>query len=534
MAYSKRVQNIINFCELLTVPDGKYVGQKVKLSSLQKAFLNAVYGPRDAHGLRIVREALLTMARKNAKTATIAMLGLVHLCGPEAVPNAELYSVAYEKEQAAQVFRYMAAMIYANESLSAILNVVETQKKIRYPAIGSMYAALSRESKSKLGKSTYLLIFDEGAQYGQDRELLDAMITSQGAHDAPLTFYISTQAENDAAWFSELVDYGKKINAGEIQDPTFVAFIFETPPDADPFKEETWYLANPHLGTFKSLEYMRNMAKRAKESPSFLNAFRNLELNQRIAAEAPFIPYDVWTENSGKPDYSVFSLGRPVYAGLDLSSKNDLSALVLVCFDDAGTAHIMPYFWTPQDGLRERCRKDRVPYDLWIEQGFLAATPGRTVDYEYIARQIAELHEEFGITCIKFDRWKIGDLLRECERIGLDVWIHEKDKPVSGGVCFVPHGQGFKDMDRAVETLEDLLLNRRMRHGGHPVLTMCAANARVTRDPAENKKFDKIKSTGRIDGIVALAMAANVNIDSAPDDSADFMEFLKNPIMVNY
>lgn len=514
--YSEQVQRIIRFCEMLTVPDGKLAGQKVKLSDEQKRFFAAVYGPRTPQGIRIVREALLTMGRKNAKTATIAMLVLVHLCGPEATMNAEIYSVAFEKDQAAQVFKYASAMIYANDMLRARLNVVETQKTIKDPVSGSIYKALSRESKSKLGKSTYVFIFDEGAQYGQDRRLLDAMITSMGAHEAPLSFFISTQAANDAAWFSELVDKAKKINAGELVDPTFVGFVYETPPDADPFDEKNWYLSNPHLGTFKSLEYMRRMARKAKESPSFLNAFLNLELNQRIASDAPFIPADVWKRNGEQPDEDLFESGSPCWAGLDLSSKNDLTALVFVCMDDNRQWHTRPFFWTPKDGIRDRSQRDRVPYDVWANQGFITDVPGPVIDYEYVASFLGECHANFNIQAVRFDRWRIDYLRQELVKAGIPCWTEGKDDPVPGGLRLLPHGQGFKDFAPAVDRLEDLLLEGRISHGNHPVLTMCAANTRVVKDPAGNRKFDKIRSIGRIDGIVALGMALNWTEDAHP------------------
>ena len=533
--YSEQVQRIIRFCEMLTVPDGMLAGQRVVLSSEQKRFFAAVYGPRTPEGLRIVRDALLSMARKNAKTATIAMLALVHLCGPEAIRNGEIYSVAYEKEQAAQVFRYMASMIYANEALSRRLNVVETSKTIRDPASGSFYKALSRESKSKLGKSTYVLIFDEGAQYGQDRRLLDAMITSMGAHEAPLRFYISTQAENDAAWFSELVDHGKAVNSGEAVDPTFVAFIYETPADADPFDEKNWYLSNPHLGSFKSLEYMRNMAEKARRSPSFMNAFRNLELNQRISADAAFIPAETWKQNGDAPDLDLFESGCPCWAGLDLSAKNDLTAAVFVCMDDDRERHVRPFFWTPKDGIKERSQRDRVPYDLWASQGFITDVPGPVIDYEYVARFLGDCHANFNIQAVRFDRWRIDYLKQEMVKAGIPCWIEGKDEPVADGLRLIPHGQGFKDFAPAVDRLEDLLLEGRIRHGNHPVLTMCAANTRVVKDPAGNRKFDKMKSTGRIDGLVALGMALNWTQETEDDGQGSIEElYASEPIVINW
>jgi phage terminase large subunit-like protein len=533
--YPERVNRIIRFCEMLTVPDGMLAGQRVVLQPEQKRFINAVYGPRTAEGVRIVSQALLTMGRKNAKTALIAMLVLVHLCGPEAIRNGEIYSVAFDREQAAQVFKYASAMVYASEFLSRRLNVVETRKQISDSGSGSRYMGLSAESRTKHGKSSSVVIFDELAQFGQDRRLYDVMTTSTSAHNAPLLFYISTQAENDAALFSELVDYGKKVNTGEIKDPSFVAFIYEVPPDADPWDEKNWYLANPFLNIFKNLKVMREDAHKARTMPGAESAFRNLHLNQRVAAEAAFIPPDVWKRNGVAPDESLFESGCPCFGGLDLSAKNDLTAAVFVCMDDDRLWHARAFFWTPKDGIKERSQRDRVPYDLWAKQGFITDVPGPVIDYEYVARFLGDCHARFNIQAVRFDRWRIDYLKQELIKAGIPCWIEGKDDPVPGGLRLIPHGQGFKDFAPAVDRLEDLLLEGRIRHGNHPVLTMCAANTRVVKDPAGNRKFDKMKSTGRIDGLVALAMATNWTQDVEDDGQGSLEElYASDPIVVNW
>ena len=234
----------------------------------------------------------------------------------------------------------------------------------------------------------------------------------------------------------------------------------------------------------------------------------NLYMNQRVSSDGRFITPDVWKANSATPDLDIF-YDQECWGGLDLSSKNDLTALVFTTRKPEGKWPVLPYFWTPGGNIRERADRDRVPYDLWARQGFLQTTPGRTIDYAFMARKVAELHGQLNIAGIKFDRWKIDDFQRALLAEGVDAWIDGRDEPVAGGLRLIPHGQGFKDMNPAVEMLEDLLLEGKLEHGNHPVLTMCAANAKVQNDPAGNRKFDKIKSTGRIDGIVALSMALN-------------------------
>ena len=531
--YSRRVQRIISFCELLTLPDGAKAGERVRLRDWQKKFINSVYGPQTEQGRRIVREALLTMARKNGKTALIAMLLLVHLCGPEAVRNGQLYSVAFDREQASIVFKYAAAMVYASEGLSARLVVVESRKLIKDPASGSVYQALSAESRSKHGRSSSFIIFDELAQFGNDRELYDTMMTSRGAHEEPLVMVISTQAPSDAALLSELVDRGKKILSGEIDDPTCAACIYEVPPDADIYDEENWKLANPALGDFLNIEILREDARKAQEMPGAEASFRNLYMNQRVSAENPFVSPAVWKMNGDAPEEGLFESGRPVWGGLDLSAKNDLTAAVFICQDDERCWHALCRFWTPRKGLNERAHKDRAPYDLWAKQGFLTDVPGAVIDYEYVARFLGDCHARWNIQGIRFDRWRIDLLRQELTKAGISAYVEGDEPAQPGALRLIPHGQGFKDFAPAVDRLEDLLLEGRLRHGNNPVLTMCAANTRIVTDPAGNRKFDKMRSTGRIDGMAALAMAVNRTEDAETGGKLEDM-FSADPIVINW
>lgn len=502
----RRVNAIIEFIENLRAPDGDLVGEEIQLRPWQKEFILEVYGPSRPDGSRLVRQACLSMGRKNGKTLLVASLCLVHLYGPESVANGQLYSLSIDREQAGILFNYAKNMIYLDETLSAELNVIESRKTIFDTRSGSTYYVLSGEKKGKMGKSSSFIAFDELAEFGADRTLYDALMTSTGAHSNPMVWVFSTQAAGTQAVLSELLDYGEKIKRGEIEDPTFASRLYAVPEEADIWDEESWYLANPALGDFRSLDEMRNFAEKAKQMPSAEATFRNLYLNQRIDSTRHFISPSAWQANGGAPDSDAFH-SFPVYGGLDLSGKNDLSSLELVCQDDEKNIHVKSYFWVPAHGLREKEKRDGAQYCLWRDQGYLEAKPGKTVDYAWVAHKIADLHAEHFITSIRFDRWRIDDLKREMDEIGLDCWIEGKETSISGGICLVPHGQGYKDMTPAVERLEDALSEARVRHGKHPVLTMCAANTVVTTDPAGSRKFAKDKSTGRIDGIVALAMA---------------------------
>lgn len=235
--------------------------------------------------------------------------------------------------------------------------------------------------------------------------------------------------------------------------------------------------------------------------PSRQPEFENLVLNRRVEMLSPFISRSVWAE-CGTPVADRFD--GPVYGGLDLSSVGDLTAKVYVSPIDK-IWNVKPTFWLPGEGLKEKARTDRVPYDLWAEQGFLRTTPGRTVEYEFVAASLYADCEKMDVRKIAFDRWNFRHLKPWLLKAGFSEEQLEGDDAI-----FEQMGQGYQSMSPALRDLESALLEGQVAHGNHPVLTMCASNAVVTSDPAGNRKLDKAKATGRIDGMVALAMAMSV------------------------
>jgi phage terminase large subunit-like protein len=306
---------------------------------------------------------------------------------------------------------------------------------------------------------------------------------------------ISTQASSDTAPMSELIDYGLRVQRGEVSDPHFHLTLFTSPADADPWKRSTWKLANPALGDFRSLEDVKRLALQAQRMPAAEASFRNLILNQRCDATAQFLNAALWKACGGEISPSL--KGRPCFAGLDLGATRDMSALVLVFADDDGGFDVVPHCWLPGETLEERQDEDGMPYRVWVQQGNLLKFSGRTTDPRVVAEKIAELHGAYNIQALAFDRWRIEDIKRELSAIGCDLEL-------------VPFGQGFRDMAPAVDVLERLVEEKKLRHGMHPVLTMAASNAKVETDAAANRKLSKKRSTGRIDPIVALTMAVGV------------------------
>ena len=486
MASLSRGERVCRFIEhYCLIPSGSGVGKVIKLEKFQKDFIYAVYDNPTG-----TRRAYLSIGRKNGKTALIACLMLAHLVGPEAKRNAQIISGALSREQAAIVYDLASKMVMQSKELSAIIREVPSSKKLIGIPMNTEYRAISAEGKTAHGLSPVLAILDElGQVRGPTSDFVDAITTSQGAHDAPLLMVISTQSPNDADLLSIWLD-----DAKASQDKRIVSHVYEGAKDCELDDKAAWKAANPALGKFRSLPDVQEQAERAHRMPSFEPTFRNLVLNQRVEMMAPFISRGVWVLNSGEPNDQVF-YEEPVYVGLDLSAKTDLTSMVMIAYREKW--HVRSYFWTPAKGLKERAKRDRAPYDVWESQGLIRAIPGAAVDYEAVAKDMLDILQDCHVEAIAFDRWRFDLLKKELDELGAD-WP------------LFPFGQGFKDMAPAIDSLEELLLNEQLAHGGNPVLTMCMANTRIEKDAAGNRKMNKAKATGRIDGAVALAMAVGV------------------------
>jgi len=491
-----RGERVIAFIErYCLVPEGTLLGKPVKLLPFQRKFILAVYDNPAG-----TSRAYLSIARKNGKTGLIACLLLAHIVGPEAYQNGRIVSGARSRKQAAEVFNYAAKMVMMSPELSRLARIVPSAKMIVGLAKNVEYQASSAEAKSAHGGSPILAILDEVGQIkGPTDDFVEAIETSQGAYEGrAMLFAISTQAATDNDLFSRWID-----DAETSKDPRIVSHIYSAPADCDLDDREAWAAANPALGVFRSIKDVEDFSLLASRMPTKESSFRWLFLNQRIDASAPFVSPAVWRACDGSVDDFA---ELPVFGGLDLSEVSDLTALALMApkETEAGTIwHVRPTFWLPGDNLREKAKADRVPYDVWHSNGLLEAPDGPTVDYEYVAHHLRELFDKLDVRKIAFDRWNWRHLKPWLQKAGFT-----EDQLDGDNAVFEQFGQGFASMSPALRDLESLILNKKIAHGGHPVLTMCMMNATVKQDPSGNRKLDKQKSRGRIDGAVALAMAA--------------------------
>ncbi|MCR4267089.1 terminase large subunit [Nitratireductor sp. ZSWI3] len=492
-----RAGRVIAFIESLKITAGVHAGKPFKLRQWQREIIEAIYATGE-DGRRTIRQALITIPRKNGKTALAAALALAHLVGPEAEARGQVYSAASDRDQAAIIFREMVAMIMADQALADRIVIREHNKTLADNETGSVYQAMSSDARKAHGLSPSFVVCDELAQW-HGRDLYDNLITGTGARAEPLVVIISTKSAASSHVMSELVLYGEKVRDGVVEDPAFLPVIYGAAEDADPWDEATWFACNPALGDFRSLEEMRAAAAQAQRLPAREPSFRLLYLNQPVDPASRFLNGPDWRACAG--DVTPYMLaGHRCFLGLDLSSTTDLTALA-AWFPETGD--LLTWFWTPAETLEEAERRDHVPYQLWARQGLLETTPGRAIDKSFVVHRIAKLVADFKVEGCAYDRWGIHEVRRLIADAGIKIEMIE-------------WGQGFKDAAPALSAIETAVLQKKLRHAGHPVMDMCVANAVAITDPAGNRKLVKDRANGRIDGLVAASMALGLASRTTP------------------
>jgi phage terminase large subunit-like protein len=483
-----RAERVMSFCEdYCIVPEGSLVGQKIRLAYFQEDFIYSIYD--NPH---VTRNAYLSIARKNAKTATIAMLLLAHLVGPERSVNSQIISGALSREQAALVFTLAAKMVGLSEKLSSVCYVQPSYKRIKALLNGSEYRALAADGKTAHGLSPVLAILDEVGQIvGPSSPFIDAITSSQGAYENPLLIAISTSASSDSDMFSKWID-----DASSSQDPHTVCHVYKSEEGCNILDESQWELANPALGIFRSKKDLEEQLKKASRIPSQETSARNLLLNQRISQRSVWISPQIWKENNRPLDPDLLKT-RVVNLGLDLSMRNDLTAAVFSVLDDEGFVHLFPHVFIPENSLEEKELRDKAPYRSWARNGKIILVPGRTIDYEWVARYLRSESQGMTLGTIEFDRWGIEQFKQAC--------LFSEWHPI---VEWSPVGQGYKDFSPRLKAFETALMKGKIAHGDHPLLNMSVQNAISVSDPAGNIKLDKAQSSLRIDPIVAAVMSA--------------------------
>lgn len=491
------------FSTLLTHIEGALASKPFVLEPWQQAIVGALFGWRRRHRngaeIRRYRECLIYVPRKNGKTPLAAGIcnAVMFLDGEM---GAQGYALAGDREQASLLFRQARGQIENEPELSKRAEIyggeAGTQRRIVFTDTHSFIVVGSADSDTKHGGNSHLVAIDE-LHVQPGRELVDTVRTSFASANRlqPLLLMITTADYHRESICNETYDYATKVRDRLIDDSQFLPVIYEVPEDADWTSEETWALANPNLNVSVSIDYLRRECARAKETPAYENTFRRLHLNQRTRQETRWLNMQAWQECAAKFDPATLE-GRRCYGGLDLSSKLDLSAFVLVFppITEGGPYYVLPWFWIPAEGAQQKEKTDRVPYATWIKQGLVRATPGALMDFDVVEKDLKEICRRYRPVEVAFDKWNCQQLATGLSKEGLTM----VDLPMT-----ITH------LTAGTKLMGELVTARRLAHPDHPVLTWNAECVTVTEDKNLNiRPVKPERKTGkRIDGVMAAVVA---------------------------
>ena len=488
----ERADHAVSFIECLKHTKGKWAGRPFKLLPWQETIIRDLFGTIKADGNRQFRTAYIEIGKKNGKSELAAAVAL-YLLYADGEASPEVYGAAADRQQASIVFDVAKNMAEMNHTLMKRSKILGATKRIINHQNNGFYQVLSAEVGTKHGLNVSGLILDE-VHIQPNRKLFDVLTKGSGdAREQPLYFLITTAGNDVNSLCYEIHQKAMDIMSGRKKDPTFYPVIYGADPADDWTDPKVWIKANPSIGETIKLETVAEACRSAKDNPAEENAFRQLRLNQWVKQAIRWMPMEKWDACAFPVDPDELE-GRICYGGLDLSSTTDITAFVLAFppLDENDRYYLMPFFWVPEETVDLRVRRDHVPYDTWKGQGFIETTEGNVIHYGYIEKFIEKLGEKYNIREIAFDRWGAGQMVQNLEGMGFTV---------------VPFGQGFKDMSPPTKELMKLTLEKKIAHGGHPVLRWMMDNIYIRTDPAGNIKVDKAKSTEKIDGAVATVMA---------------------------
>lgn len=494
----------VNFIECLCHTKGTWAGKPFLLLDWQEQIIRDLFGIVKPNGYRQFNTAYIEIPKKNGKSELAAAVALLLCCG-DGEQRAEIYGCAADRGQATIVFDVAADMVRMCPALNKRCKILASQKRIIYTPTNSFYQVLSAEAYSKHGFNIHGVVFDE-LHTQPNRKLFDVMTKGSGdARMQPLYFLITTAGTDTNSICYETHQKAVDILEGRKIDPTFYPVIYGAGQEEDWTDPKVWKKANPSLGETIGMDKVKAACDSARQNPGEENSFRQLRLNQWVKQAVRWMPMEKW-DACAFPVNPEDLEGRVCYGGLDLSSTSDLTAFVLVFppEEDEEPYYILPYFWLPEETLPIRVNRDHVPYDVWERQGFIQTTEGNVVHYGYIEKYIERLGEKYNIREIAFDRWGAVQMVQNLEGMGFTV---------------VPMGQGFASMSPPTKELMKLTLEKKLAHGGHPVLRWNMDNIFIRTDPAGNIKADKAKSTEKIDGAVATIMALDRAIRCGNDKS---------------
>lgn len=488
----KKADRAVTFIENLCHTKGKWAGTPFWLLPWQEQLIRDIFGIVKADGNRQFRTAFVEICKKVGKSELAAAVAL-YLLYADNEPSAEVYGAAADRQQASIVFDVAKQMVEMSPALMKRSKLMGATKRIVNYSNAGYYQVLSAEVGGKHGFSVSGLVFDE-IHTQPNRQLYDVL--TKGSSDArqnPLHFIITTAGNDRHSIAYELHTKAVDILEGRRVDPTFYPVVYGLKDDEDWEDEANWYKVNPSLGYTVDIERLRDAYREAKQNPADEITFKWLRCNMWVSSTVAWIPDAIYMRGNEPIDMDALA-GRDCYAGLDLSSTGDITALVLIFppRDEEEKYVLLPYFWIPEETIPRRVKANSVPYDIWEKQGYIMSTEGNVIHYDFIEKFIMDLSEKYHILEIAVDRWNATQMIQNLEGEGFTI---------------VPFGQGFSSMSAPTKEFYRLLMEGRIIHGGNPVLRWMAGNVVIDTDPAGNIKVTKAKSKEKIDGIVAAIMA---------------------------
>jgi len=554
-----KAQHAVDFIQSLQHVKAEWSGKQFLLFSWEKRIVTDVFGTIKPDGYRQYNTVYIEIPKKNGKSPFAAALMLYLLCG-DGEPGAEVYGAATDENQAGIVYNLASRMIAREPALRKRCKVLDSLMRIVYYPTGSFYQVLSSEVESKHGFNTHGLVIDELHAH-RTRKLFDVL--TEGAGDArrqPLFVYITTAGvdRNSIGW--EMHEYARQVLNGTRNDPTLYPVIYGPPDDDEEWdweEERNWRKVNPSLGKIFTIEKLRTAYKKAKGNAAKESNFQQLRLDVWVKSTMKPIRLADWDMCGGAIDLERLK-GRECYGGLDLSSTIDMTAYALVfprrdivedgavsrqgdhrspkqntdgAADEDGAVSRSPQqktgydvvmrYWIPEETMRKKEEKEGRPYRQWVKDGFIKATPGNVIDFDYIRQEINELRALYDLRELAYDRWGAWLIMQQLQEDG---FVIEKKAAGQGHPLIVPFGQGYASMSAPTKELLGLVLSGRLRHGSNPVLRQNVENLVLRRDPAGNVKPDKEKAVWHIDGVVAMVMGLDRATRNVKEDTRSIYE----------
>jgi phage terminase large subunit-like protein len=466
---------------------GRWAGQPLTLLGWQRRFIATLFGWKREDGLRRYKRAYLEVAKKNGKSTLMSATGL-ELLVADAEPAPEVYICAVDRDQAGIVYEEAARMVKASPELEGRLEVLASKKRLIDPINNGKLMATSADVQKQDGVNASGIIFDE-LHRQKHRQMWEVFEYAGASRTQPLTISITTAGESENGVWYEQRDYSDKVNAGIIPDTSHLGIVYRAMPEDDIENPRVWRKANPSMGVMISEESFRRELEEAQQSPIALANFKRLRLNLITRGTRAFVGLEDWDRGSDRPNIPP---GVDCYAGADLSSVDDLTALAILAFVE-DRWNLWLRFWLPADNIVTLERKHQVPYRTWADQGLIILTPGSAVDYAFIRREINEIAADRNLKVLLIDPYNATKLAIE---------LREQD-----GLPVKTIRQGYLSLNAPTKELRRLIISGKLRHGGHPILRWNAINAVATEDAAGNIKLDKAKSNRKIDGLAAVVNA---------------------------